>query len=291
MHLGFHISIAGGISQVLHRAVQRRCTTLQMFTSSPVQWQRPLLAPDECKQFAEKLAARNIGPHFVHAVYLLNIASPDRQLWQRSVDHLAEELRRAELLAAAGVVLHLGSGGAGGSVNDAINRVARALNVAREQAETSLPLILENSAGAGNTVGSTIPQIAGIVGQSQYPEHLQICLDTAHAFAAGWPLHHREGLDKVLEELDTTFGPQRLVLIHANDSRAAFASRVDRHWHIGQGKIGREGFRAIVNHPRLRDMPFIMETPGTEADDLRNMRVIRRLINKEIRPSLPPAGL
>ncbi len=291
MRLGFHISIAGGISKVVPRAVQRRCTTLQMFTSSPVQWQRPLLEPDECQQFAEQLAARDIRPHFVHAVYLLNIASPDRQLWQRSVDHLAEELRRAELLAAAGVVLHLGSGGAGGSVNDAINRGARALNVAREQAETSLPLILENSAGAGNTVGSTIPQIADIVGQSQYPEHLQVCLDTAHAFAAGWPLHHREGLDKVLEELDTTFGPQRLVLIHANDSRAAFASRVDRHWHIGQGKIGREGFRAIVNHPRLRDIPFIMETPGTEADDLRNMRAIRRLINKEIQPPLPPARL
>lgn len=291
MRLGFHVSIAGGIGQALARAVHRRCTTLQVFTSSPVQWARGPLDRDECRQFAQDLAACDIHPHFVHASYLLNIAGPNQRLWRRSVGHLSEELRRAEMLGAAGVVLHLGSAGEAGSVNAGIKRVAAGLDAAREQAQNELPLILENSAGAGSTVGSAIPEIAQIIAQSRYADCLQICLDTAHAFAAGWPLHTAEGLDKVLGELDTTFGPSRLVLIHANDSRSDFASRVDRHWHIGKGKIGREAFRTIANHPRLRELPFIMETPGTEEDDLHNMRVIRRLIAREIRPPLPPAAL
>ncbi len=290
MRLGFHVSIAGGIPQVLARAVRRRCTTLQLFTSSPVQWARCPLDPDECRHFAQDLAACDIRPHFVHASYLLNIASPNQRLWRRSVAHLSTELRRAEMLCAAGVVLHLGSAQEAGSVNAGIKRVAAGLDAAREQANNYLPLILENSAGAGNTVGSGIPEIAEIIAQSRYADHLQICLDTAHAFAAGWPLHTAEGLDKVLGELDSTCSPQRLVLIHANDSRSEFASRVDRHWHIGKGKIGREAFRTIVNHPRLHELPFIMETPGTERDDLRNMRVIRRLISKAIRPPLPPVA-
>ncbi len=271
MRLGFHISIAGGLAEVVPRAVRRGCTTLQLFTSSPVQLQRPMLNADDCHQFIEQLAAHNIQPHFVHTSYLLNIASPDQKLWERSVEHLSDELRRAKLLNAAGVVLHLGSVGNNGAISPGIDRVVRALDAARIQAQNDVPLILENSAGAGNTLGASIPQIAQILAASQYPNSLQFCLDTAHAFAAGWPVHHPEGLEEVLTELDSALGPERLVLIHANDSRSDFNSHVDRHWHIGQGKMGREAFRTIVNHPRLRKLPFIMETPGTEEDDMRNI--------------------
>ncbi len=287
MRLGFHISIAGGLTEVVPRAVRRRCTTLQLFTSSPVQWERRPLHIQECEQFLQQLAIHDIHPHFVHASYLLNIASPNPELWQRSVDHLAEELRRAKLLKAAGVVLHLGSVGKEGRITEGIDRATRALDAARVQAENDLPLILENSAGAGNTLGTSLAEIAQMITASAYSDRLQLCLDTAHAFAAGWPVHCREGLEKLFAELDATVNPERLVLIHANDSRSDWNSRVDRHWHIGRGKIGREAFRMIVNHPRLRGLPFIMETPGTEEDDMRNMRAIRRLIARDIRPPLP----
>jgi len=291
MRLGFHISIAGGLAKVVPRALRRGCTTLQLFSSSPVQWERPPLDAEECQQFLQQLAAYNIQPHFVHASYLLNVASPNQELRQRSISHLGDELQRAELLNAAGVVLHLGSVGDEGAIEPGIERVAHALDAVRLQAENDIPLILENSAGAGNTLGTSLAEIAQIMAASEYSDHLQFCLDTAHAFAAGWPVHQREGLDQVLAELDNTLGPKRLVLIHANDSRSGWNSRVDRHWHIGRGKIGREGFRIIVNHPRLCKMPFIMETPGTEEDDVRNMRAIRQLVEQDIHPPLgPPAN-
>ena len=182
----------------------------------------------------------------------------------------------------------MGSVGDEGAIGPGIDRVARALDAARLQADNEVPLILENSAGAGNTLGTSIAEIARIIAASEHSDHLQFCLDTAHAFAAGWPVHQCEGLDQVLAELDSTIGPERLVLIHANDSRSSWSSRVDRHWHIGRGKIGRGAFRTIVKHLRLQETPFIMETPGTEDDDVRNMRVLRELIDQDTRPPLPP---
>lgn len=284
---GFHVSIAGGLAQVLPRARERHCTAVQTFTSSPSQWRLGPLVPEQAAALREGLIAADIRPHLVHAIYLLNLASPDRDLWNRSVRYLGEELRRAALLGAAGVVFHLGSVGPQGRDREGVRRVARALREARARAQVGLPLILENSAGAGRTLGSTPEQIGEIMAQAPEAEPLRLCLDTAHAFAAGLPVHTEEGLEQVLARVEVNMGRSRLALIHLNDSKYPFASRHDRHWHVGQGYLGREALARVVNHPRLRALPMIMETPGTTDDDKRNMRAVRRMLPREERWRLP----
>ncbi len=272
------------------RARERYCTALQTFTSSPSQWRAGPLAPEEAAELREGLIAADIRPHVVHAIYLLNLASPDRNLWKKSVRHLGEELRRAALLGATGVVFHLGSVGEQGWGRDGVRRVARALREARARAEVGLPLILENSAGAGATLGGTPEQIGEIMAQAEEAEPLRLCLDTAHAFAAGLPVHKKEGLEEVLARVDANVGRSRLAMIHLNDSKYPFGSRHDRHWHVGQGYLGREALGRIINHPRLKVLPMIMETPGTVDDDKRNMRAVRRMLPKEERWALRRGG-
>ncbi len=289
IRLGFHIPIAGGWKRTLAGAIRRRCSTCQVFTSAPVQWARHHLDAAQAAWFAAALKAHDIQPLFVHAPYLLNVASPAASLRRKSMRCLADELRRAALLQAAGVVLHLGSVGPRGRISAGLKRVARTLDEALERSESPCPLILENSAGQGNSIGRSIEQIRDIIGCSRYPRMLQACLDTAHAFAAGYPIHTPEGLEELLAEIDRQLGGGRLVLIHANDTIAPLGSRRDRHWHIGQGNIGTAAFKRLVNHPRLDGLPFIMETPGTEEDDRRNMRVMRRLVERKRRPPLPRA--
>ncbi len=280
---GFHVSIAGGLGHVLGRAQERHCTAVQTFTSSPSQWRTVALDAEQAAALREGLAQADIRPHFVHAIYLLNLASPDRELWNKSVAHLTEELRRATRLGAAGVVFHLGSVGEGGRVREGVRRVAQALREVRARAEVETPLVLENGAGAGYTMGRTLEQLGEIRARATAAEPLGICLDTAHAFAAGLPVHTAEGLETTLERLSAVGGLPALTLLHLNDSRVPFATNRDRHWHIGQGFLSREGLGRIVNHPQLRGLPMIMETPGTVEDDRRNMYAVRRLLPREER--------
>lgn len=288
MRLGFHVSIAGGLDRCIQRARIRRCTTLQMFTGAPVQWARTEISDADGAAFAERLAALNIRPHFVHAKYLLNVSSPDPALRLKSVEDLAIELEMARRLRAAGVVLHLGSVGAEGTIAEGVERVAEAVNTVCERVPEGPSLILENSAGQGNIVGARFTDLRRIIDAADFPERIRICVDTAHAFGAGYPLHTEAGLQATVSEMAGTFGFDRLALLHVNDSKVPFDSGRDRHWHIGRGEIGREGMARIVNHPRFTHLPFIMETPGTESDDITNMRRIRRIIRKENRPPLPP---
>lgn len=288
MRLGFHVSVAGGLDHCVRAAVRRRCTTLQMFTGAPVQWARRPIDPREAGRFIERLSELDIAPHFVHAKYLLNVASPDRRLCERSLADLCTELSLAAMLGAAGVVLHLGSVGGEGSLAQGVRQVARAVDRACEHVPDGPPIILENSAGQGNVVGARFEELAEIIATTDYPERVRVCIDTAHAFGAGYPIHEAEGLEGALAEMDASFGLDRLALLHVNDSLLPFASGRDRHWHLGRGEIGREALARIVNHPALVHLPFIMETPGTEADDVSNMRRIRRLIHPENRPPIPP---
>ncbi len=288
MRLGFHVSVAGGLENAVRAAVRRRCSTAQIFTAAPVQWARRKIPAQEAARFRARLAQLDITPHFVHAKYLLNVCSPDPGLRERSIRDLARELKAAQGLGAAGVVLHLGSVGDDGTVEDGVARVAAAVDRALERVPDGPHLLLENSAGQGNMVGSRFEELAGIVALAGRADRVRVCLDTAHAFGAGYPLHTAPGLRKTLAEADATFGLERLALLHVNDSLAPLGSGRDRHWHIGRGEIGRKGMARILNHPRLRHLPYIMETPGTEQDDLSNMRRVRRLIRPALRPFLPP---
>lgn len=287
MRFGFHVSIAGGWQQALLRAVARRCATLQVFSSSPVQWARAPLDPAAAAWFGAALHELDIQPLFVHAIYLLNLATGDEGLWRRSRDHLAEELGRAAQLGAAGVVVHLGGVGDGGSAEAGLERVARAVDSALERAEGGVRVLLENCAGGGNLVGATPQELAAVMGASRRPERLAVCLDLAHAFEAGFAVHESAGFSAFLADCGRAFGLERLELIHANDSKTPLGSRADRHWHIGKGQIGRAGFQVILNEPRLVDSPFIMETPSSEEWDARNLRALRAAVRPEARPPLP----
>lgn len=292
MRIGFHILIGGGLQNTIQAALERRCETLQIFASAPVQWRPRRSDATENAAFLQARMKYDLQPLFVHAPYLLNLASPDNDLVVKSVRRLIADMHLAHEWQAEGVVLHLGSGGRETPVGEAIKRVATALQVARSETQPPTRLILENSAGQGNIVGDTPEELARVV-ELAGSDRLGLCLDTAHAFAGGYAVHTSEGLDALLSELDGRIGLDLLRLVHANDIRGALGSNYDRHWHIGKGSIGPEGWRTITSHPKLRDLPFIMETPKEHAtalqDDLRNLRAFRRCIPSELRPPLRAA--
>lgn len=289
MRIGFHILIGGGLQNTIQAALERRCQTLQIFASAPVQWRTRRSDPAENATFLQARTKHDLQPLFVHAPYLLNLASPDHDLVLKSVKRLVADMHLAHEWQADGVVLHLGSGGRDTPPAEAIQRVATALQLVRRETEPPTRLILENSAGQGNIVGDTPDELARVV-ELAGSERLGLCLDTAHAFAAGYAVHTPEGLEALLSELDARVGLDLLRLIHANDIRGSLGSNYDRHWHIGKGSIGPDGWRTITGDARLRDLPFIMETPKQHAtaleDDLRNLRAFRRLIPVEARPPL-----
>ncbi len=199
-------------------------------------------------------------------------------MWKQSVRLYREEYARATQLNAQYLVTHVGShrgeGEAGG-----IERVARAMNETLHEAASAVMVLLENTAGSGQGLGYDFEHLAAIRRGVTASDRVGVCLDTAHLFAAGHPIHTPDGLEQVLEAFDRIVGLAHLKLIHLNDSKVPFGSRVDRHWHIGQGHIGSDAFRRIVNHPRLKDTPFILETPKTtEADDRRNLSTVKRLV-------------
>lgn len=289
MRIGFHVSVGGGLQRALREAQLRRCQTIQLFSAAPSVWKRRTHDAAEDRAFVEGCSAADISPVFIHAPYLLNLASADMALWERSIDVLGRELDAAGRWGAEGVVVHLGSAGED-PVEAGMERVVEALKRAREGNRGAALIILENSAGQGNSVGHTIEQIGQII-ELAGAERLGVCIDTAHAFAAGYDLRTVEGLSAMLGQADDAFGLQMLRLVHLNDSRSALGSRVDRHEHIGRGQIGREGFRTVFSHPRLAQMAFIMETPKRVKheleDDLTNLRRVRKLIPIAMRPPLP----
>jgi len=210
--------------------------------------------------------------------YLPNIASPLGNLYSRSIRSVCEDLIRGESLGASYLVLHLGSR-SNSNQSEAIGRISEAINKVFEQVKNKVVLLLENTAGQGREVGYTFLQIKAIIDKIECKNRIGICLDTAHAFEAGYDLSKRKGLKETVKEFDSLVGLNKLHLLHLNDSRTCFRSHIDRHWHIGEGYIGILGFRRIVNHPQLSHLPAIMETPRkNEEDDLKNMSVVRGLI-------------
>jgi deoxyribonuclease-4 len=278
MRFGFHISISGGFARIIDRALVTQCQTIQFFTRNPRGWAWKELDSVQVRSFRTSLAASGIAPVFIHLPYLPNLASSNDQLFERSVAALAEELRRAALLGACAVIAHVGHRGAV-SEDEAGEQVSIAINRALEMVPTSAAVLLENTAGQGTEIGAAFRQLRRIVRRVKDGRRIGICLDTAHAFAAGYDVSTQRGLEATLDEFENLLGLEKLRLLHLNDTKAALGSRVDRHWHIGEGRIGRAGFRRIVNHPVCASLPGIMETPRkTEREDLKNMSVIRKLV-------------
>ncbi len=277
MNLGVHAPIAGGLLEAVARARRLGCTTMQIFSRSPRGGPAPALVEETVSRFDAQRRAAGIEPLAVHAPYIMNLASPVPAMWTQSAALYGEEVQRAARLGAQYLVTHVGSHRGEGE-DAGLARVAKAVTGALERAAATM-ILLENTAGAGQGLGCQFEHLAEIRARVGAPARVGVCLDTAHLFAAGYPIHTAEGLDETIAQFDRLVGLPHLRLIHLNDSNAPFASRVDRHWHIGQGHMGLDAFRRIVTHPRLREVPFILETPkDTEADDRRNLSTVRRLV-------------
>ncbi len=283
VRLGAHMSIAGGVDRAPLRGRQVGCDTIQLFTKSNRQWRAKRLSDQEVEAFKANLAATGIGPVVAHDCYLVNLASPRGSMWKRSVAAFREELVRAERLGIPYLVTHPGSHGGAGEA-DGTRRVAEALNVlhAALPRRGGVQVLLETTAGQGTSLGSRFEQLAAILAQVEQADRVGVCLDTCHVFAAGYDLRSPDGYRKTLDQMEACLGLARLKAIHLNDSKGELGSRVDRHDHIGKGRLGLAAFRRILNDPRLRHVPMILETPKDDDPvraDRRNLARLRRLLN------------
>jgi deoxyribonuclease-4 len=280
MRFGFHISIAGGFSKIVERALLRGCETIQFFSRNPRGWKYSPLNKREVEQFRSSIRSSTLFPVFLHMPYLPNIASFKSKFYKRSIRSIATDLHRAELLGAQYLIIHIGHR-MESSEEEAIEAVSQGINQAFEKARNAILLLMENTAGQGTEIGYSFDQIKKIIEGVHEHERMGVCLDTAHTFEAGNDLSSKDGINRTLEKFDETIGLKRLHLLHLNDSKTPLGSRKDRHWHIGEGYIGLEGFRNLVNHPLLNHLPGIMETPRKDTvEDLKNMKVIRSLVEQ-----------
>ncbi len=276
MRLGFHVSVEGGFAQAAARARATHCETVQVFSRSPRMWRAAPIDGDDAAAFREGMSMQAVTPVMVHTPYLLNLGSSERSLGERSARVLGEEMHRGAVLGAQYVVTHLG--GALEARSRVLRRIARRVDGAVRDSPTEVMLLLENSTGAGSLVGAPFAELAAIIAECRCPDRLGVCLDTAHCFAAGYEIRTSEGLEQTLADFDATVGLRLLRVLHGNDTKSELGSHLDRHWHIGRGGIGLDGFRNILCHPKLQSLPLIMETPKrTIYDDRRNMGVMNRL--------------
>lgn len=276
------MSISGGLARALFRGQELGCEVIQLFTRNPNRWASPSLSPQEIRTFHEARAKTSVVPIASHDGYLINMASPKRERRRRSMEALREELIRSHLLGIRFVVIHPGAH-LGGGEREGIRLIAEGLDrVLALVPCREVEVLLESTAGQGTSLGYRLEHLAEIISRTESNHRLGICLDTCHLFAAGYDFRDREGLDRLLEEVDGQIGLGRLKLVHANDSKRAKGSRIDRHEHIGQGCIGVQAFSCWINSPALRETPFILETPkgrdalGRDLDWL-NLNILKRL--------------
>jgi deoxyribonuclease IV len=282
VRIGIHTSIAGDIVSALETAHALGANALQIFSSSPRMWSRgpsgSKVADVTAERFRARRAELGLGPLVIHDNYLINLGSPDRVMRVRSIQAFHDEIVRAAALGADFLVAHPGSG-RGMGMDAAISAIADGLRQASRGVNFGdLRTLLENTAGQGSTVGSRFAELKAIL--DQCPElPLGVCVDTAHLFAAGHDLRRAEGLDGALAEIRRTVGVERVFVVHVNDSKSPVGSHLDRHEHIGKGKIGLEAFRRILNHSALAGRAFILETPiDKPGDDRRNVATLWRLV-------------
>lgn len=278
------MSIAGGYYTAVDRAAAAGCDCVQLFTKNNNQWRAKPLSEEDIAKFQQTLQAQRMGPTLSHASYLINLASPDKSLWRRSVEGMVIELQRAAALGIPAVVVHPGAA-MGASERVAIGRVVRALNeVVRQSSTLSTKCLLETTAGQGSTLGWKFEHLGQILDQVKVPERFAVCLDTCHIFAAGYRFQSPSEYADTMDAFDRVVGLNRLEAFHLNDSKTPCGSRVDRHEHIGRGRIGARAFGHLMRDERFRSVPMFLETPkGTENGrdlDRMNLARLRRLCRR-----------
>lgn len=259
MLIGAHVSVAGGVETAVGRQVDAGGNCGQIFTHSPQVWEDPNLTDSSCEQFREEAAEHSLEPWVIHSAYLVNLASPDEELRERSVDSMQAEVDAAVELGVKYVNTHIGAH-TGAGVEAGLDNAVTALD--ELDVPDDVTVVVESDAGSGSQLGDDFDHLATVVEQSD--QELEVCLDTAHTFAAGYDLSSEEAVDAVVTEFDRVVGLENLACIHLNDSEYGCGTNQDEHAHLGEGELGDEGIEAILTHPELRDLPFILETPNEE---------------------------
>jgi deoxyribonuclease IV len=285
---GAHMSVAGGLPRAVERAVVHRCEALQIFAKNASQWRGRPLPREEIREFRARVKAAGIFPVVSHGSYLINLASADPALRRQSIEAMGDELDRAEALGLLGVVLHPGAYTVGNEA-DGLTLIAEALlELLRGRRRGKTMVLLENTAGQGTTLGATFEQLASIIAKTNDHRRIGVCLDTCHLLASGYDLCSPEGYASTFNQFGRLVGFERLKAFHMNDSKRPLGSRVDRHEHIGQGHVGLETFRRIVNDRRFRTLPMLLETAKAEGKaagpisidplDEQNLNALRNLV-------------
>jgi deoxyribonuclease-4 len=275
------MSIAGGYYKAALAAGKAGCDCVQLFTKNNNQWRAKPIVAEDIEQFAVALKEQGVSRPISHASYLINLASPVDELWKKSIDAFVVELQRAELLGIGGVVVHPGSFTTS-SEEKGLKRIAKALDEVHKQTKgIDAKCLLENTAGQGSNLGHRFEHLAAIIDGVRDPDRLGVCIDTCHAFAAGYALGTEKEYKATIRGLNQSVGLAKVLALHLNDSKKPFGSRVDRHEHIGRGEMGIEPFRLLMNDRRFAKKPMYLETPKGEERgedlDVINLRVLRGL--------------
>jgi len=287
--LGAHQSIAGGYYRAVERAADAGCQCVQLFTKNNNQWRAKAITQDEIAKFQAALRENKVEHPIAHDSYLINLATPDEALWRKSVEAFAVELLRAEQLGIRYVVMHPGSFTTSNE-EAGLKRIALALDeIHQKVGKLKVCTLLENTAGQGSTLGWRFEHLAAILERVAEPKRLGVCIDTCHLLAAGYPISTAKDYETTISQLDRIVGLKLVKAIHLNDSKKELGSRVDRHEHIGQGKIGLEGFRLLLNDARFAKVPMYLETPKEDENgdsmtgkmDRMNLATLRGLVRGE----------
>jgi len=282
---GAHLSIAGGLHKAIEAAEALRCDCLQVFVKNQRQWTAPALDPNDVRRWTAARRQADVEPVVAHATYLVNLASPERDKRGRSIRTLVDEVRRCAALKIGDLIVHPGWH-MGAGLERGIARVAKSLDeVCRRTANSRVRILLETMAGQGSDVAGRFEHLADIISRTASSRRLAVCLDTCHVFAAGYELRTPDGYAETMAELDRHVGLRRVRCIHVNDAKTALGSRVDRHEHVGRGRLGLRAFRLLLSDPRLARCPRILETPKGKDDrerdfDALNLARLRRLARR-----------
>jgi len=291
LKLGAHMSVSGGVSTALERAVSIHSNAVQVFTKNNRQWNGPPIDEEDVERWRAQMPALGIAYAVSHASYLINLASPDAKIWDKSVRAHKDELQRAHAYGIPHVVLHPGAH-TGSGEEAGVARIAEALNLIHAQTPECADTItlLELMAGQGTCLGRSFGQLRQIMEQVEDSSRVAVCADTCHAFAAGYELNTPEGYAAMMAEIEAEIGVDRVKCWHFNDSKGKLGSHLDRHWHIGEGEIGLAGFRHILNDPRWDGIAMLLETPKEDdlVDDVKNLATLCTLVEN---PERVPSGL
>lgn len=280
MLIGGHFPISKGLKKTVQYVTEAKGNTLQIFSKNPGQWKAKVITPQRAEEFIKECRKAGINPVIIHDSYLINLATADKTLYNKSIKAFVHEIERADMLGAGFLVTHMGAHKDAGE-EKGLALLADAVKKAIQQTpDSNVMILLETTAGQGSQLGYKFEHIAEVIARCKGHERIGACLDTCHIFAAGYDISTDEGYKTTIEEFDQIIGLEKLKAIHLNDAKKPLASRVDRHAHIGKGHLGLKTFERIVNDQRLKEVPLILETPQPEKMHKEHIKTLKRLVRQ-----------